>query len=330
MSDAPPVELLAGPEHDGQRLDRVLAPAAGSRAAAQKAIAAGDATVDGRAAAKSHVVRAGEALSVRVVVARPRLPGEDRTTTPASRDLEEATAPRREAADAPEVVVRHEDEHLLVVDKPAGMLVHPGAGDHGTTLVDVLSRRAGAGPAGGDDPERPGVVHRLDRDTSGLLLVARDAEAHRRLQAAIQAREVRREYLALVEGRPESRTGTIEAPIGRDPHHRTRMAVAGERGRDAVTHFAIEEALQRTTLLRVRLETGRTHQIRVHLQAIGLPVCGDQDYGREGGAGVELGLERQFLHATRLSFAHPVSGEELVVDSPLPADLAAVLDDLPR
>ena len=171
------------------------------------------------------------------------------------------------------------------------------------------------------DPERPGIVHRLDRDTSGLLVVARNEEVHRRLQRALAQRRIEREYIALVEGMPPARTGTIEAPIGRDPRVRTRMAVGGAGARNARTHFTLERTLPRTSLLRLRLETGRTHQIRVHLQAIGHPVCGDPEYGTAG----MLGLERQFLHAARLAFEHPVSGERVDVSSPLPADLRRAL-----
>jgi 23S rRNA pseudouridine1911/1915/1917 synthase len=169
-------------------------------------------------------------------------------------------------------------------------------------------------------------VHRLDRDTSGLLVVARSEEAHRRLQAALAERRIEREYLALVEGLPPSRTGTIEAPIGRDPRVRTRMAVGGAGAREARTHFTLERALPRTSLLSVRLDTGRTHQIRVHLQAIGHPVCGDPEYGTPG----MLGLERQFLHATRLALEHPVSGRPLELHSPLPEDLQAALERAER
>jgi 23S rRNA pseudouridine1911/1915/1917 synthase len=173
----------------------------------------------------------------------------------------------------------------------------------------------------GADEERRGVVHRLDRDTSGLLVLARSDEAHRRLQAALADRRIEREYLALVEGRPPARSGTIEAPIGRDPRVRTRMAVGGAGEREARTHFTLERALADTSLLRLRLETGRTHQIRVHLRAIGHPVCGDPEYGTPG----LLGLDRQFLHATRLAFEHPITGERVEVSSPLPADLRAAL-----
>jgi 23S rRNA pseudouridine1911/1915/1917 synthase len=212
--------------------------------------------------------------------------------------------------------IAYEDEHLLVVDKGPGLVVHPARGHGDGTLSQLLG-----GLAGGGEPERAGIVHRLDRDTSGLLVVARSDQVHRRLQAAMGRREIEREYLALVEGRPPARTGTIEAPVGRDPRVRTRMAVGGVGAREARTHFAIERALPRHTLLRVRLETGRTHQIRVHMQAIGHPVAGDPEYGSAGA----LGLERQFLHATRLAFTHPVTGARIDVGSPLPADLRAAL-----
>jgi 23S rRNA pseudouridine1911/1915/1917 synthase len=175
--------------------------------------------------------------------------------------------------------------------------------------------------AGGEDPDRPGIVHRLDRDTSGLLVVARSEEAHRRLQALLRRRELEREYLALVRGRPRSRRGRIEAPIGRDRREPTRMSLETDTPRDAVTHFEVVELLPGHTLLRVRLETGRTHQIRVHLEAVGLPVSGDPVYGIPG----DLGLSRQFLHAARLAFLHPFSDAQVEVESPLPDDLRAAL-----
>jgi 23S rRNA pseudouridine1911/1915/1917 synthase len=221
----------------------------------------------------------------------------------------------------PAFVIVYEDEHLLVVDKPAGLVVHPARGHREGTLSQLLAGIAGGGGVGGD-PNRPGIVHRLDRDTSGLLVVARSEEAHRLLQRALAARRIEREYTALIEGRPRARNGTIDAPIGRDPRVRTRMAVGGNFPREARTHFALERALPEHSLLRVRLETGRTHQIRVHLKAIGHPVAGDPEYGTAG----MLGLERQFLHATRLALPHPFTGEPLEVRSPLPADLAAALE----
>ena len=274
-------------------------PGVGSRAEAQRLVAAGRVTVDGSARVKRHRVAAGE----RIVV------------EPAPDDAAEEPA----TEEVPFRVV-HEDEHLLVIDKPAGVVVHPGAGHGGPTLAGALRGVA----AGGPDPERAGIVHRLDRDTSGLLVVARSEEVHRALQAMIRAREVERAYVALVEGRPDAVSGTIDAPIGRDRGRRTLVSTVTDRPREARTHFRIAEALPRTTLLRVRLETGRTHQIRAHLAAIGHPVCGDPQYGGRA-SGARLGLTRQFLHSARLVFRHPVTGEELGCESKLPADLQRAL-----
>jgi 23S rRNA pseudouridine1911/1915/1917 synthase len=212
-----------------------------------------------------------------------------------------------------------EDDDLLIVDKPAGLLVHPAPGSSEPTLVDLLGDRA----AGGPDPERPGIVHRLDRDTSGLLVVARSPRAHAELSRMIAEREVAREYSALVAGRPASRTGTIDAPLGRDHRSPDLVVVGGRRPRPAVTHFEVDEALPRETLLRVRLETGRTHQIRAHLLAIGVPIVGDPRYG---GGTDRHGLGRQFLHSRNLSFDHPLGGERIEVESPLPPDLADALE----
>jgi len=203
-----------------------------------------------------------------------------------------------------------------VVDKAAGVVVHPARGHAQGTLAQMLAPWL----AGGEH-ERAGIVHRLDRDTSGLLVVARSELALRRLQRALAERRIEREYLTLVEGRPPARTGTIEAPIGRDPRLRTRMAVGGAGAREARTHFQVERSLPRFSLLRVRLETGRTHQIRVHMQAIGHSVCGDPEYGTAG----LLGLTRQFLHAARLAFDHPLEDVRVDVTSPLPDDLQAAL-----
>jgi 23S rRNA pseudouridine1911/1915/1917 synthase len=211
----------------------------------------------------------------------------------------------------------HLEDRFAVVDKPAGLVVHPAPGHRGDTLVDELGELLG----GGHDATRPGIVHRLDRDTSGLMLVARDDEAHRRLSAAIKAREVSRTYLALVQGSPRSRSGTIDAPLGRDYRSPERRAVGGRGPREAVTHFEVVESMRDHSLLEVRLETGRTHQIRVHLEAIGHPVVGDSRYG---GRPLE-GLERQFLHSAKLGFAHPFSGEQLEFESALPPDLEKAL-----
>jgi 23S rRNA pseudouridine1911/1915/1917 synthase len=219
---------------------------------------------------------------------------------------------------APQPRLVHVDPALAVVDKPAGLVVHAAPGYAGPTLVDLLPGLLG----GGDDPVRPGIVHRLDRDTSGLMIVARTDEAHRALAEMIRAREVRREYLALVEGVPRSRSGTIDAPLGRDYRAPERRAVGGRGARAARTRFEVLEVLAADTLVEARLETGRTHQIRAHFAAIGHPVCGDPRYGHRG----RYGLERQFLHSSRLGFVHPLTGEEMRFASPLPDDLTDALE----
>jgi 23S rRNA pseudouridine1911/1915/1917 synthase len=219
--------------------------------------------------------------------------------------------------EAPRAQVVHLDEAVAVIDKPAGLVVHPAPSHRGPTLVDQL-----ADLLGGGDPERPGIVHRLDKDTSGLLVVARTDEAQRALAAQVSGREVERVYLALARGHLDSRTGTIDAPIGRERRSRTRMAVSGAGAREARTHFTVLELLPADSYVEVRLETGRTHQIRAHFAAIGHPLIGDPTYG----AGEAHGLERQFLHAHRLAFAHPVSGERLEFTSELPAELGAALE----
>jgi 23S rRNA pseudouridine1911/1915/1917 synthase len=289
--------LAVPPEAAGERLDRFLAGVAevGSRATAERLLGERKVVVDGSSRDKSYRLEGGEQVEVDVSQRRSEL-------EPEELDLR----------------IAYEDAHLLVVDKPAGVVVHPSAGHGRGTLVHGLLARE---IAGGGEAERPGIVHRLDRDTSGLLVVARSDEAHRRLQRLIRKRSLEREYLALVRGRPRSRAGRIEAPIGRDRSDPTRISLDTNMPRDAVTNFEIVELLGANALVRVRLETGRTHQIRVHLAAIGLPVSGDPVYGVPG----DLGLERQFLHSARLAFPHPFSGEPVEAESPLPADLAGVL-----
>jgi 23S rRNA pseudouridine1911/1915/1917 synthase len=255
----------------------------------------GGVLVDGRPRAKSFRLEGGEAVELDAPAESPGL-----------------------VAQEMELSIAWEDEHLLVVDKPAGLVVHPGAGSADATLVQGLLAHAVAG----GEPDRPGIVHRLDRDTSGLLVVARSEEAHRRLQGLIRRRRVERRYAALVRGRPRSRSGRIEAPIGRDRDDPTRQSLDTERPREAVTGFELRELLAEHAFLAVTLETGRTHQIRVHLAAIDLPVSGDPLYGVRG----DLGLERQFLHAERLAFPHPFSGDPVEVESTLPADLEAALE----
>ena len=277
----------------GERLDRFLATHLGSRGAAERAVDLG-ALVDGVERPKSFRLQGGEEV-----------------------ELAEAT-PLAPVAPPAEPRIAWEDEHLLVVDKPAGLVVHPGAGHASGTLVDAL-----AGKIAGGEADRPGIVHRLDRDTSGLMVVARSPEAHARLQELVRERALERIYLALVRGVPRSRTGRIEAPIGRDRSEPTRVSLDTDSPREAVTHFEIERELPGHTLLRVRLETGRMHQIRVHLGAIDLPVVGDSVYGVK-----EPRLARQFLHAAELSFPHPFTGEQVETRSELPPDLAAYLQEL--
>jgi 23S rRNA pseudouridine1911/1915/1917 synthase len=303
MSDR--IELVAGAAEAGKRLDSALAalPQIGSRTAAQRLIDASAVTVDGHPRPKRHVLSEGERVEV---------------------TIEERATPTPADPTAPHTIV-HEDEHLIVVDKPAGVVVHPAPGHPSGTLVEALQGRA----AGGGEAWRPGIVHRLDRDTSGLLIVAKDDRTHRALQELLRRREIQREYLALVDGRPGARTGTIEAAIGRDRHDRTAHSTRTDRPREARTHFEVERRLPRTTLLRVRLETGRTHQIRVHMSAIGHPVCGDRQYGGEP-CGRRLGLTRQFLHAQTLRFTHPITREPVACESKLPVDLLRALEAAAR
>jgi 23S rRNA pseudouridine1911/1915/1917 synthase len=295
------LRFTAGSDDAGARLDLALAARAEitSRAEAQRLIDRGAVTVDGLARPKRYRLEPGDRVEV---------------------TLDSPPAPVVPDVDIPIV---HQDEHLMVVDKPAGLVVHPAPGHRGATLVDMLS-----GTAGGEH-FRPGVVHRLDRDTSGLLILAKTPAAHAALERMIRNREVRREYLALVDGHLDARAGTIDAPIGRDRRNRTIHSTRTDRPREARTHFSVVRVYGRTTLLRARLETGRTHQIRAHLAAIGHPVCGDSAYGG-GPCGVRLALTRQFLHAAHLSFAHPFGGASVCCESNLPVDLRHASDAAAR
>ncbi len=288
------------------RLDRFLARRLGSRAKAQSLIDAERVRVDGRPRLKRHLVKVGE----RIEVDEQGLAG---SASYAASALQAACA----EAPAP-FVIAWEDEYLLVVDKPAGVVVHPARGHQTGTLAQAL---LDLGARGGEEPWRAGIVHRLDRDTSGLLVVAKRDDVHRALKRLLAAGGLRREYLALVEGHPPARTGTIDAPIGRHRRDRVLMSIDTDEPREARTHYEIERLLPEASLLRVRLETGRTHQIRVHMAAIGHPVCGDPQYGSPG----LYGLDRQFLHAARLAFAHPMTRQAIDVRSGLPEDLEAAL-----
>jgi 23S rRNA pseudouridine1911/1915/1917 synthase len=296
----------------GERLDRWLARSMPetSRARLQAIIAGGGVLVDGRAARPSLRLKAGQAVSVRLPAPQAAVP------------LPEEIP----------IAVVHEDRHLLVVDKPAGLVVHPGAGRATGTLVNALLHRV-RDLSGIGGVLRPGIVHRLDRGTSGLLVVAKDDASHLALSRQFAGRSVEKEYLAVVLGVPRAAEGTIDAPIGRDPVHRRRMSVRAPRGRPARSTYRVVEALDGAALLRVRIATGRTHQIRVHLAALGHPVAGDPTYGGrrrpasrrpEARAALE-GLTRPALHAARLAFTHPFTAERLSFESPLPPDLQALI-----
>ncbi|GAC1335070.1 MAG: RluA family pseudouridine synthase [Candidatus Dormibacteria bacterium] len=296
MTTVRPRELVV--QHDEDRLDRFLAESGllPSRAVATRLVRQGAVLVNGQPARASRAVAAGDRV---------------RLTIP---DAEPALVP---AEDIPLTVV-YEDDDLMVVDKAAGMVVHPGAGRRTGTLVNALLALHSGWPSLGG-PERPGIVHRLDKGTSGLMLVARTEVALRRLSADLAHRRIHREYRAIATGVLKD-TGMIEAPIARHPRERRRMAVV-EGGRAAITHFTALEPLRRYTLLAVRLETGRTHQVRVHLAAIEHPLLGDVTYGHPA-PGV---IDRPALHSHRLEFDHPVSGAHLAFTAPLPPDFEAAL-----
>jgi 23S rRNA pseudouridine1911/1915/1917 synthase len=302
--DVPALERTVAEDEEGQRVDVVLAAWTGTpRAQVQQLITSGGVLVEGAPAAKSRRVQSGERI---VVLERPS-------------PVDDVEAP-------PPVPLRWEDDHLVVVSKPAGLVVHAGAGVRGGTLLDAL-RAMGVPLAAGPDPDRPGVVHRLDRGTSGLLVLAKTEEARAGLAAIFKAHGADRRYWALVDGSPDEAHATIDAPISRSRTHRTRFTV-DPAGRRAVTSYDVVRSFGRAALLAVRLETGRTHQVRVHLSAIGHPVCGDRTYGASAALARELGLGRPALHAQRLAFAHPVTGERVEVEEPLPADLATALERL--
>jgi 23S rRNA pseudouridine1911/1915/1917 synthase len=301
-------EAVVGAADAGRRLDEVTAAAAGvSRARAARWAGEGLVLVDGRPRPKAHRLLGGERLA---------------WTPPPP-----APAGRPAAEDLP-LEVRYEDDRLLVVAKPAGLVVHPGPGHPTGTLVNALLGRAGTGLPTGGEADRPGIVHRLDRDTSGLLLVAKDDAAHLALSRDLAARRVQRRYLALVQGRLPAASGTIDRPIGRHPRDRKRMAVVAEGGRAAVTHWRVLETFPGVQLVEATLETGRTHQVRVHMAAIRHPLVGDRTYGADPSLAARLGVARPFLHAWRLGFRHPEDGHRVDLTEPLPPDLRGVLDRL--
>jgi 23S rRNA pseudouridine1911/1915/1917 synthase len=290
-----------------RRADRFVADATGmSRSFVQRLLAEGRLTRDGQPVRASATVAAGESLVLDVPATRSP---DDHAPDP--------TIP---------ITIAYEDDDVLVVDKPAGLVVHPSPGHRDGTLVNaLLARPGGYGAIAGI--ARPGIVHRLDRDTSGLLIVARNDAAQRSLMAQLKARRIKKTYLALVAGQPAAAAGRIEAPIGRHPDQRTRMAVT-ERGRAAVTGYRVRERFDGWALLEVDLVTGRTHQIRVHLEAIGHPVAGDPVYGTGTSRRGPEGLERMFLHAWRIEFVSPRSGRLVRVTAELPDELDGLLGRL--
>jgi 23S rRNA pseudouridine1911/1915/1917 synthase len=313
--DAERRTLVVEPGAGGVRLDLWLALRLPdlSRSRIKSLVEAGDVLVAGRVQKPSARLRPGQEVSVRIP--------EPEAAVPQAQDLP--------------IHVVYEDAHLLVVDKPAGMTVHPGAGRASGTLVNALLHHV-KDLSGIGGVLRPGIVHRLDKGTSGLLVVAKDDPTHRALAEQFAARRVEKEYCAVVLGVPKKREGEISAAIGRDPTHRKKMSVRARRSREAKTLYRVEQALDGAALLRVRILTGRTHQIRVHLAWLGHPVAGDPTYGggrtppsrRSRSREALQALARPALHAAHLAFQHPVTGRRLAFDSPLPRDLRALLLEL--
>ena len=304
MEDAVRIVLDVAAEEDGERLDRLIAARVAeiSRSYAQSPVKAGDVYVNGEPARPARRIHEGDTIEILL----PPVPEPD--------DLTPEYIP---------VPVIYEDDDVIIFDKPAGLVTHPAPGHEHGTLVNVVKALRPDVPLlmGG---KRPGIVHRLDKDTSGLIVVAKNEEARRYLVQQWQQRDVVKRYIALVHGVIRENEGTIDAPISRDPRNRKRMAVV-PNGRPAVTHFRVLERFRDATLLNVQIETGRTHQIRVHMLFIGHPIVGDQTYGKRP---FRIPVARQFLHASYLKFSLPESGRPIEVETALPADLREVLDRL--
>ncbi|MBA2287517.1 MAG: RluA family pseudouridine synthase [Ktedonobacteraceae bacterium] len=307
--NSPPEEekrlITVGPEEEGQRLDRYLLSRLDtlSRNAIQHLIAEHAILVNDRPGKPGYVLRAGDMVTI-LHLLRPQA---------------SAVKPQALPLD-----ILYEDDDLLVINKPAGMVVHPAPGHSEDTLVNaLLAYRPELQGVGGE--ERPGIVHRLDKDTSGLMIVAKNTRTLAALTEQMQRHAIQKRYLALVEGVLSLDQGSIDAPIGRDPRHRQQMAVTARGSREARTHFRVLQRFARHTLLLLQLETGRTHQIRVHLKAIGHTAVGDPVYG-SGNARHQPRLDRQFLHAYQLQFTHPTTGKMLEFEVPLPADLQKILE----
>ncbi len=297
------MRIRTGEADEGTRLDRFLASVVeiGSRSKAEKLLQGEHIRIDGDLVPKSYRLKGGETIEIA-----------DEAIAP--------PAPRSHAGGR--IPVIYEDDQVMVVNKPSGIVVHPAPGHRAVTLVEMLTEDGvNLAPSDDDRMFRPGVVHRLDRDTSGVMILAKTPEALRAMQESIRSRTTKREYLALVQGHVPSRAGRIEAPIGADSQDHSRRSLDTDKPQEAITHFVVEEVLPDTTLVRVKLETGRTHQIRVHFDAIGHPVIADATYGNAP----DLGLTRQFLHAAKLRFPHPETGEEIEVTAPLPDALKQAL-----
>lgn len=301
------IKFVIDTDSAGQRLDRYVVGVTQdiSRMEVQRLIGNDAILVNGKASKAGYMLRAGDVIAISSV-----------TSATSSSSIQPLSIP---------LTIAYEDADVLVINKPAGMVVHPAPGHRDDTLVNALLAYLPELQASGD-ANRPGIVHRLDKDTSGLLLVAKNARAHHALFEQMKRHEIVKRYIALVEGHVTLDQGSIDAPIGRDPRHRQQMAITVVGSRDALTHFQVLQRFSRHTLLALRLETGRTHQIRLHLKAIGHPVVSDQVYG-SGNVLKHVKLTRQFLHANQLQFHHPTTGELVVVEAALPDDLQAVLDN---
>jgi 23S rRNA pseudouridine1911/1915/1917 synthase len=304
-----PERLVYVPEGlDGERLDAAIARMFGvSRTGAAELIGDGKVLLDGKPAMKSDRVLAGAELSV---------------TLPSPREAEIEVR----AEPVPGMAIVYEDDDIVVVDKPRGVAAHPTTGWTGPTVIGGLLG-AGHRVATSGAAERQGIVHRLDANTTGLMVVAKSESAYSVLKQAFRDRTVTKTYHALIQGLPDPLRGTIDAPIGRHPSGDGRFAVVAD-GRPSVTHYDTLEAFRAASLVTIGLETGRTHQIRVHMAAVRHPCCGDLLYGADPVLASRLGLTRQWLHAVRLSFAHPATGSEVTFESAYPEDLAHALDIL--
>ncbi|GCE07553.1 RluA family pseudouridine synthase [Dictyobacter aurantiacus] len=294
-------------EHVGTRLDRFLTTQIDtlSRASIQQLVSDGAILINGKAASKSgYALRLNDRVQVQTLIP--------------------SSAVKNVVAQVMPLDIVYEDADLIVINKAAGMVVHPAPGHYEDTLVNALLARYPELKSQQEDL-RPGIVHRLDRDTSGLLLVARNLQTQAALIEQMKAHQIEKRYLALVEGVVSLDRGSIDAPIGRDPRNRQQMTITSIDSKEAVTHFKVQERYQHHTLLLLQLETGRTHQIRVHLKAIGHPVVGDPTYGT-GRLRYGITLHRQFLHAYQLRFTHPTTGATVELEAPLPEDLQSILD----